>query len=177
MRQPWHASSVLGLLRSARPSPQDERWCKPLTGVNALTTTAAFQVQDKWEVRWDSWIRHHRSPFFIRRRHGRRGRVRLAERFALSQPRGGSFYASGRAGAPAAETSPVARLGRGDRFRNATANGTNAAANYVPPSIVFPLRGTTNTVLQLRPRPRLAFASPTRFRRPTPSRLRRRNGK
>jgi hypothetical protein len=116
-----------------------EKVVQTFDGVSALTTPS-FQVQDKWEVRWDSpdvvTITLLSSDGTIIA--GASGLLKGS----LYQPKGGSFYLqiSRSAGG---ETSSwhvsIVEIGSGR-----AANETNAATNYVPPQVI-PAPGSTNT--------------------------------
>jgi hypothetical protein len=128
---------LLGLLPGAGLA--QEKVVQTFDGAGALTTPP-FQVQDKWEVRWDSpdvvaiTLLYSDGTIVA----GASGSLKGS----LYQPRGGSFYLQVSRGAGGG-TSPwhvsVVEIGAGT-----AANGTNAAANYVPPQAIS-APGPTNT--------------------------------
>jgi hypothetical protein len=130
---------LLGGLLGSLPCLAQERVAQTFDGVSALTTPS-FQVQDRWEVRWDSpdviTITLLSSDGTIVA--GASGSLKGS----LYQPKGGSFYLQVGRGAGGG-TSPwhvsVVEIGSAT-----AANATNASANYVP-SQTIPALGSTNT--------------------------------
>ncbi len=130
-------SVLLGLL--AGTGLAQEKMVRTFDGAGDLTTPS-FQVQDKWEVRWDCpdvvAITLLSSDGAIVA--GASGSLKGS----LYQPRGGSFHlqiSRAAGGGTAPWHVSVVEIGS-----EMAANQTNAAANYVPPQTI-PARGPAKT--------------------------------
>jgi hypothetical protein len=137
----------LGLL--AGTGLAQEKVVQTFDGASALTTPS-FQVQDKWEIRWDCpdviaiTLLSSEGTIIA----GASGSLKGS----LYQPKGGSFslqISRGAGGGASPWHVSVVEIGSGTG-----ANATNAAANYVPPQTIS-APGSTHTAL-------VAPAPPTR---------------
>lgn len=132
----WLPVLLLSLIWGSLPCLAQEKVVQTFQGAGALTTPP-FQVQDKWEVRWDcpdaiSITLLSPDGTIVA---GASGSLKGS----LYQPKGGSFHLQINRGGGGG-TSPwhisVVEIGSG--------TGTNAATDYVPPPAI-PALDSTNT--------------------------------